>query len=77
MRPAEQMASFTLTTEEKESKLWRRLSVFLDQRLELARSRLEGDRDEAETATLRGAIGELRTLIALSTKLPAVDESPR
>jgi hypothetical protein len=68
---------FYLTTEEKEARAWRKVAAHMAERLEHARAMNDGDRPEQETAKLRGRIAELKYLIGLSTKLPAVDEPPR
>lgn len=77
MKPVEEPIDFILTQEEKESRLWKRLAEYLEQRLTHARLQNDALQLENTTAMLRGRIAELRGLIGLSTKLPAVDEPPR
>ncbi len=66
---------FTLTDAERNSPIWHRLVGHLTDRLHLLRARNDGRLNEYETATLRGQISELKTLIALGDEpLPQGEE---
>lgn len=58
---------FTLTTGDRNSAVWQKLLKHLNEKLRCARLKNDGPRDAVETATLRGQIGVLKTLIELDT----------
>jgi hypothetical protein len=64
---------FTLTEHDKASSLWRRLEAHLLDMLASARVRNDNEAlTEQETATLRGRIKCLRSLLALADDRPIV-----
>ena len=56
---------FTLTQEERQSRLFLMLADHWKKRLETYRTQNDGDKDEIATANLRGRIAELKAAIAL------------
>lgn len=69
---------FTLTTEEKQSPLWRGLLAHWEDRLAQLRTQNDGAKTEAETANLRGRIAQVKADIAMNNDLPDLDStSPR
>lgn len=63
----------TLTPEERESKLWRKLTDHWTERLVSLRLQNEGDKDATTTANLRGKISIIKECIALGKDLPEID----
>lgn len=61
---------FVLTPDDKDSKLWRKLMAHWESKIEIFRTQNEGDRNETETAKLRGRIAELRANLNLDKDLP-------
>lgn len=59
-----------LTEMEKASPVWSKVNQFLEQRLDMLRMENDTDADERTTARRRGAIAEVKTLIALSRERP-------
>lgn len=65
---------FELTTGEKLSPLWARLTAYLESELQLQRARNDSARlTEAETAALRGNISRLKSLIDLGKDRPLTE----
>jgi hypothetical protein len=63
---------FTLSPGERNSALWQKLLEHFRKKLEIARGKNDGPRDDTETATLRGQISTLKELIALDEDTPVV-----
>ena len=63
----------TLTRDEKESKLWKRLLEHCESRLQTLRMQNDGDKSEIETAKLRGRILEVKAFLGLDKDLPEID----
>ena len=61
---------FTLTEHDKASGLWLRLRAHLEDRLTSARVRNDAVLTDTETATLRGEIKALKSLIRLDAVQP-------
>lgn len=59
-----------LTEHEKAHPIWAKVEAFLGQRLESLRKENDKDCDERETARRRGAINEVKTLMALGRETP-------
>ena len=59
-----------LTEMEKASPVWAKVHQFLEQRLDTLRMENDTDSDERTTARRRGAIAEVKTLIALGKERP-------
>lgn len=60
---------------EAHSPIWAKIKQHLQERLEVARARNDGDLDAIETARLRGRIQTLKELIALDeSPVPVADE---
>lgn len=68
------MTDFTLSDYEKSQPLWGRLKAHLEDRLAAARSKNDAPLTDAETATLRGEIRCLKTLIRLDISRPLTGE---
>ena len=64
-------SAFALTPIDRASGTWIKLMEHWTRRLDVLRSRLEGNLNESETALLRGRIAELRATIALNNEVPA------
>jgi hypothetical protein len=67
------MSEELLTTSDKQSPLWLKVTRIVRHRLEVAQTRLEGTIDEAETNRVRGKIAELRAILSFGDDDPAVD----
>lgn len=63
-----------LTPTDKVSGLWQQLTEHWTDRIEVLRTRLEGDITEADSAKLRGRIAEIRANLAMSNEVPAAPE---
>lgn len=63
----------TITEDEKESKLWKKLKEHIETRLDLLRKKNDGNLDEFETARLRGRISELKSFFALDKEVPEIE----
>jgi hypothetical protein len=61
---------FVLTAAERQSQLWLRIKGHLEDRLRMARGKLEGEQTEQQTAAWRGRIAELKGLLALGDEPP-------
>lgn len=61
---------------EAQSALWLKLKGYMNEQLDLARRKNDGNLDQFETARLRGRIAALKELIALeeSPVVPVADE---
>ncbi len=59
-----------LTESEKCGAVWCKVQEFLEQRLEMLRKENDADTDERATARRRGAINEVKTLMALGREKP-------
>lgn len=59
-----------LTEHEKAHPIWAKVQDHLALRLERLRQENDGDADERKTARCRGAIQEIKTLIALGRETP-------
>lgn len=66
-------APLVLTADERESKLWRKLSDHFTERLASLRIQNDGDKSDIETAKLRGRISELKACIAFDKDLPEIE----
>lgn len=64
---------FMLAPHERNSALWQRLIKHCNQRLEDLRLQNDGDRDDQQTAKLRGRIAEVKAIIALADDLPVIE----
>lgn len=70
---SEPKARFVLTQDEKESKLWRKLTAHWQDKLQTLRTQNDGDKPESVTAKLRGQIAECKANLALENDLPDVN----
>ena len=59
---------FELSNEDKKSKLWRKLKEHWESRLETLRTQNDGDKNDIDTAKLRGRIAEIKDSISLGTE---------
>ena len=57
---------FELSAVERDGALWSRLEAHLQKQLAYYRIQNDGDKTEIETAAIRGRIGCLKSLLALS-----------
>jgi GTP1/Obg family GTP-binding protein len=64
------MSKFILNEAESQTALWQKIKKHLEQRLETARNKNDGDLNEVETAKLRGRITELKSFLALDKPPP-------
>ena len=64
---------FRLTDGERAHPLWLRLAAHLEQQLINLRGKNDGPLSEMETATLRGNISCLKSIIALGKAPPVID----
>ena len=64
---------FILSEEERNSRLFLKLSDHWKKRLETYRTQNDGDKDEIVTATLRGRIAELKAAISLGDTPRLID----
>jgi hypothetical protein len=55
------------------SPCWLRLKAHMEKRIDLLRRQNDGHHDEIKTAALRGAIQEIKNLLALETPAPMLD----
>jgi len=62
-----------LSEADKRSPLWLALMIHWEARIDMLRMQNEGDKDQAETANLRGRIAELRANLALAKDQPKID----
>jgi len=73
------MSDFRLSPGDRSANLWARLKVHIEERLQKARERNDGDLDPVQTARLRGEISCLKRLLALgkdeSPPIPTADRS--
>ena len=58
--------SFSLTPEERNSALWKKLELHIQERMDMFRKQNDMTMPEVETAKLRGKIAFAKELIALS-----------
>lgn len=63
-----------LTAEDKASGLWSRLSKHLDAELAKMRALNDGDKNEVDTAHLRGRIAQIKAIQSLAKDLPVFEE---
>jgi hypothetical protein len=63
-------ADFKLEGNEKNSRLWIKINAHWSRQLEQLRLQLEGDKNEIQTAKIRGRIQEIKFNLALSDKSP-------
>lgn len=63
---------FSLSNEEKDSKLWTRLVEHFESKLMSLRIQNEGDKTEIETAKLRGRIAEIKSILSLGKETNAI-----
>lgn len=68
------MIDFTLTEPDKTTGLWLRLKTHMEDRLAVARVRNDAALSEHETATIRGEIKALKSLIKLDAARPMTGE---
>lgn len=66
---------FVLTTEEKNSHLWKKLKTEWERRLDVMRIQNDGDKSAEETAKLRGRIAQTKELLGLDA--PAITPNDR
>lgn len=59
---------FRLSPQERDSPIWSRLGGYLHDRLEVLRIRLEKEQTEAETASIRGQIKMIRSIIGVAAE---------
>ena len=64
---------FVLTKGERLNPVWMALSRHLEERIAQLRMQNDGDKDERETAKLRGRIAELKGILALAKDLPVIE----
>lgn len=57
---------FMLTLEQTRSPLWVALAEHLQKKLAVYRQQNDGDKDETQTASLRGRIAEVKATLALA-----------
>ena len=67
-------APLILTPADRNSPLWHRLKAHYEARLATLRSQNDNDKDEAETAKLRGQIGEVKKLLSLGEDKPEFEK---
>lgn len=67
------MTQFVLTTEERNSNMWRKLMEHFEWRLDSLRQQNDSNRDQIETANLRGKIAELKLVMSLNKDLPGIE----
>lgn len=60
---------FALTRDERTSPLWRKLYTHMADQIEVLRMMNDADRDEVETARLRGRIAAYKELMALNNEI--------
>lgn len=65
---------FTLSSSERTSEVWRRLAKEMNKRLQSKREENDGPLDTAQTATVRGHIECLKSLLALGDDPPTFQE---
>lgn len=70
------MSDFELTSLDKNSATWVRLSRYMEERIMQLRIQNDGDKNELETAKLRGRIAELKGLLWLDVQ-PSSDPDRR
>jgi len=62
-----------LTSLEKDSALWTRISEELKTRLQVLREKNDGNHDTEETAKIRGSIAEVKLILGWSETNPKFD----
>ncbi len=62
-----------ITESDKQNPLWRKLQDYWAQRLDVLRKKNDCDRDEKATATLRGQIAEVKSMMSLDNPPPNQD----
>ena len=62
---------FALSASDKDSLTWARLKKYLQGRQEALRNEIENDLDPVDTAKRRGALREIKSLLALDKQNPA------
>ena len=64
--------NFKLSPGERASPVWQRVSKHVEFLLETARKRNDNHQDEVKTASLRGEIKSLRSILAFGTDPPPI-----
>lgn len=59
-----------LTDQERHSALWKKLSAYIDERIQTLRLKNDGDLSELETARLRGRIAACKEFLAVGEPTP-------
>lgn len=59
-----------ITPQERDTALWRKVRKHIEERIVSLRARNDKDRSERETAVLRGAIGELKSILSIDQDIP-------
>lgn len=62
-----------LTTSERDTDLWRKISAELDARLKQLRAENDKSMSEAETEKLRGRIAEVKNFISMGVEKPVIE----
>lgn len=73
MNILEDKPPFKLTQQDKASNLWLRLQEHFRNRLADVRAKNDAVQDEAKTATLRGEIRAIKSILALGEESPPMD----
>lgn len=68
------MIDFQLSYSEKSTQLWFRLKQYMEDKLDQARRRNDASLTEQETATIRGEIRCLKSIIALGDDRPVTGD---
>ena len=58
------------TNADRQDPTWLKLKLHLEGRLEFLRARNDGALDQAETATVRGGIAEIKSILAIAQERP-------
>lgn len=67
------VAPFFLTTEEKQSPLFRKLMIHWNERLDTMRMKNDGDMGPVETAHLRGKLSTVKENLRLANDTPVIE----
>ena len=65
--------AFELSREEKNSRLFKKLLTYWEERLNTLRTQNDGNHEPLETANLRGRIAELKLNLSLDKEKPGID----
>lgn len=65
---------FSLSNEERDSKLWARLVEHFESKLMSLRIQNEGDKSEIETANIRGRIAEIKSILSLNNETEVLEQ---